>query len=287
MNRPVALPLTPIRSVSKGLEMAGYERGASGQTIMVFCFDSTTGKGKTGESANITVYYKEKGGSVTALTDTTESEIDSTNAPGYYEVDLGATEIDTEYTFFFAKCSTANIGAVVEKPFFTVPAGFSGGTNTVTLADGGITAAKIANDAITAAKVAADAVTEIQAGLSTFDHTTDGVLLNSTTQGQIDSIESSFSGVGIPFTTTGTPTTTSVSISGSDLGDTNGDHNRQYCFFTSGGDGVIGIGRWITTYTNTGEGTGTLAFSGGSSDPDGPLPNAPAAGVTGRILGRR
>lgn len=177
--------------------------------------------------------------------------------------------------------------AEISNDLITAAAIANGAIDAATFAAGAITATVIATDAIDADALATDAVAEIQTGLSTFDHTTDQVLLTTATQDQINTIESSFVGVGIPFTTTGTPSTTSVSISGSDLGDTTGDHNRQYCFFTSGGDGVIGIGRWITTFTATGEGTGTLAFSGGANDPDGPLPNAPAAGVSGRILGRR
>lgn len=280
--------------------MAGFERNVANQKLVVFAFDTTTGAAKTGDAANITVYYKELGGSVTVLTDgglTEAAELDAINAPGYYEVDIAAGEIDTAYTYFFPKSSTANVGVVAVMPAFTIPAGFSAGTGQVALADNGITAAKIQDDAITAAKfatdsitadaLATDAVSEIQSGLSTFDHTADQVQLTTATQDQINSIESSFQGVGIAFVVAGTPSTTSVDITGADLGDTTGDHNRQYCFFTSGGDSVIGIGRWITVFTATGEGAGTLAFSGGANDPDGPLPKAPSAGVTGRILGRR
>ena len=162
-----------------------------------------------------------------------------------------------------------------------------GAIDAATFAAGAITATVIATGAIDADALATDAVTEIQAGLSTFDHATDQVLLTTATQDQINAIEASFSGIGVTFVTTGTPSTTSINISGANLGDTNGDHNRQLCVFTSGGDGVIGISRWITTFTNTGEGTGTLAFSGGASDPDGAWPTAPGAGVTGIILGRR
>lgn len=58
------------------------------------------------------------------------------------------------------------------------------------IADGAITAAKIATGAIDADALAADAVTEIQSGLSTFNHTTNTVNLSTTSEGQIDAIES-------------------------------------------------------------------------------------------------
>lgn len=293
--------------------MAGYERNTANQKLVIFLFDTTTGAAKTGDAANITVYYKELGGSVTALDDGAAgeaTELSATNAPGYYEVDLLNTELDTAYTYFFPKSSTANVGAVVAMPAFTVPAGFSAGTGQVAIADNGITAAKLATDAIdeivdavwdenidsahqtanTAGKRLDDASTNLDATVSsrsTFDHTTNQVLLTTATQDQINAIEASFSGLGITFVTTGTPTTTSVPISGTNLGDTTGDHNRQLCVFTSGGDGVIGVARWITTFTATGEGAGTLAFSGSANTPDAELPVAPAAGVSGIILGRR
>jgi hypothetical protein len=103
--------------------MIGYERGVTGQTLIVFVFDNTN-QGVAGESANLTLYYKEKGGSVTQLTDTTFAELDATNAKGYYEVDLGSTEIDSDYTFFFPQCSTADTGAVMVAPAFSVSIGF-------------------------------------------------------------------------------------------------------------------------------------------------------------------
>lgn len=179
--------------------MAGFERNTANQKLVVFAFDTTTGAAKTGDAANITVYIKELGGSVVALGDTSATELSPTNAPGYYEVDLANTELDTAYTYFFPKSATANTGVVAVMPAFTIPAGFSAGTGQVALATGGITnttfaagainAAAIATGAIDDDALAADAVTAIQSGLSTFDATTDTVNLSSTSEGQIDTIE--------------------------------------------------------------------------------------------------
>lgn len=158
--------------------MAGFERNVANQKLVVFLFDTSTGAAKINEQASITVYAKELGGSVAVIADGDAGEatqLDATNAPGYYEVDIAAGEIDTAYTYFFPKSSTANTGAVIVMPAFTIPAGFSAGTGQVALADNGITAAKIQSAAITNAKFAAgaidaaalasDAVTEIQTDL--------------------------------------------------------------------------------------------------------------------------
>ncbi len=120
--------------------MPGYEYNSTA-TIVVFAFDVVTGLGKTGDAANLTLYKKEKGGSLTQVTDTAASEISSTNAPGYYEFDLAAGEIDTQYTHFFAKSSTTspnNVGVQYYPPSFTAPVGFY---NSSVLTNSGIASA--------------------------------------------------------------------------------------------------------------------------------------------------
>jgi hypothetical protein len=155
--------------------MAGFERDVANQKLVVFLFDTSTGAAKTGEAASIVVYNKELGATLQALADTTATELSSTNAPGYYELDISNTELNTAYTYFFPRSTTANTGAVVVMPAFTIPAGFSAGTGQVALATGGITnttfaagainAAAIATGAIDADAIASDAVSEIQTDL--------------------------------------------------------------------------------------------------------------------------
>ena len=86
--------------------------GATDQTIDVFILDSasTTGAGKTGlayNTASLTCYYRKNAtGSATALTLATQTvggahsdggfvEIDSTNMPGWYRLDLSDTIVAT------------------------------------------------------------------------------------------------------------------------------------------------------------------------------------------------
>jgi hypothetical protein len=110
--------------------MPGYERNVAA-TIVVFAWDEATNKGKTGDAANLTMYYLKKGGTLTQLADTTFTELSNTLVPGYYEVDLGVSEIDAQYTHFFPKSATTGIGVIIAPPYFTVPVNSYLGTNPV------------------------------------------------------------------------------------------------------------------------------------------------------------
>lgn len=216
--------------------MAGYQR-ATASTVMVFCFDNATAKGKTGEAANITLYYLEAGASPppTQVTDTTFTEVSSTLADGYYMADLATTEIDTAHTYFFAKCSTANIGAFFVPPQFTMPPSFY---------------------ALNAPGV--------PGGLATYDNLF----------------------FGVNFTVNDvTPAVGNFDIDGANLSPNTGDHDDQFLFFTSGAAGVIGIGRFISTYTAGAP--GNVAFTGSEGAGYAAFPVAPANGDTGIILALR
>ena len=92
-------------------------------SFMVFAFDTTTNTAKTGDAANITAYVSKDYGAVTVLGDTTATEMDATNAKGYYLFAAAQAETNADCLMVSGKSSTANI-AVVGAPavIFTRPA---------------------------------------------------------------------------------------------------------------------------------------------------------------------
>lgn len=77
--------------------------------FMVFAFDATTNVPKTGDAANITAYVSKDYGTVTVLADTSATEMDATNAPGYYLFDAAQGETNADCLMVSGKSSTANI----------------------------------------------------------------------------------------------------------------------------------------------------------------------------------
>lgn len=92
--------------------------------IALFAFDVTTGAPKTGDAANLTAYVSKDYGAVTALTDTSATEMDATNAKGWYLFDVTQSEANADALLFTGKSSTANV-SVVGQPIFTTPNRFS------------------------------------------------------------------------------------------------------------------------------------------------------------------
>lgn len=88
----------------------------------VFAFDSTTNLPKTGDAANITAYVSIDNAAVTVLGDTSATEMDATNAKGYYLFDAAQGETNGDKLMISAKSATANI-VVVGAPavIFTRP----------------------------------------------------------------------------------------------------------------------------------------------------------------------
>lgn len=80
--------------------------------FMVYAFDATTGLSKTGDAANITAYVSKDYGTVTVLGDTSATEMDSTNAKGYYLFDAAQGETNADCLMVSAKSSTSNIVVV-------------------------------------------------------------------------------------------------------------------------------------------------------------------------------
>lgn len=80
--------------------------------FIVFAFDATTNVPKTGDAANLTAYVSKDYGAVTVLADTTATEFDATNAPGYYWFDAAQTETNGDCLMVTGKSATANIKVI-------------------------------------------------------------------------------------------------------------------------------------------------------------------------------
>lgn len=80
--------------------------------FVVFAFDATTNVPKTGDAANITAYVSKDYGTVTVLGDTSATEMDATNAPGYYLFDAAQAETNGDELMVSGKSSTANIKVI-------------------------------------------------------------------------------------------------------------------------------------------------------------------------------
>jgi hypothetical protein len=102
------------------------QKNVASQKLIVYAFDATANTPKTGDAANLTAYVSKDYGSVTVLGDTSATEMDSTNAKGYYLFDLTQGETNADTLLFSCKSSTANI-VVVGSPatVFTTPANYS------------------------------------------------------------------------------------------------------------------------------------------------------------------
>lgn len=80
--------------------------------IALFAFDTTTGAPKTGDAANLTAYVSKDYGSVTVLADTSATEMDATNAKGWYLFDVAQAESNADALLFTAKSATSNVSVV-------------------------------------------------------------------------------------------------------------------------------------------------------------------------------
>jgi hypothetical protein len=92
--------------------------------IALFAFDVSTGLPKTGDAANLTAYVSKDHGAVTALADTTATELDAVNAKGWYLFDVAQAESNADCCLFSGKSVTANV-VVVARPVYTLPANFT------------------------------------------------------------------------------------------------------------------------------------------------------------------
>lgn len=124
-----------------------YKNTAS-QKLDIFVYDGTTGAPKTGDAANLTVYVSIDDGTLTALTDTSATEVSATNAPGTYRFDLSQAETNGNKLTFTGKSATANI-YIVPQTLYTNTALASFGLDAV-LVESSITgSASLVDDAAT------------------------------------------------------------------------------------------------------------------------------------------
>jgi hypothetical protein len=184
--------------------MRVLQKDATSKTIYVFIRGKATtpaGMGLTGlafGTAGLKFYYTRKGAAAAAITLATQTvtgawssggfvEVDATNAPGLYRLDLPnaviATGVD-EVVVSWTGANTVDDGvaitlvsydpvAVATSPWDDLRAShvtagtFGEGVIVNSLAASVITAASIAADALTAAKIHADVTAELQSGLAT------------------------------------------------------------------------------------------------------------------------
>lgn len=101
-------------------------KNVASQKLIVYVFDSTTNLPKTGDAGNLTAYVSKDYGSVTVLGDTSATEMDSTNARGYYLFDLTQGETNADTLLFSCKSATSNMVALaMPATVFTRPPNFS------------------------------------------------------------------------------------------------------------------------------------------------------------------
>lgn len=102
------------------------ERNTANQKLIVLAHTAATGVAKTGDAANLTAYVSINGGAVTAIADTSATELSATNAKGYYAFDLAQAETDGSVLVFTAKSSTSGVEVNAIPPVVqTTPGNFS------------------------------------------------------------------------------------------------------------------------------------------------------------------
>jgi hypothetical protein len=155
------------------------QKNVTGQKVIVFAFDATTNLQKSGDAANITAYISKDFGAVTALTDTSATEMDATNAKGYYLFDITQTETNADLVLVTAKSSTANI-VVIGAPsaVFTTPANFTAASID---SNGRVDVIKVAGTTQTARDLGASVLISSGSGVGQLD-VTSGVVKANTTQ---------------------------------------------------------------------------------------------------------
>lgn len=87
-------------------------KNTASQKIAVLAIDTASNVPKTGDAANITVYVDKDWGGCGALTDTSATEIDATNAPGMYLFDVSQSETNADILLFTGKSSTSGVKIV-------------------------------------------------------------------------------------------------------------------------------------------------------------------------------
>lgn len=153
-------------------------KNVASQKIIVFAFDATTNVPKTGDAANISAYLSKDFGAITQLTDTSATEMDATNAAGYYLFDISQTETNADTILISGKSSTANI-KIIGSPatVFTLPANFT--TQSID-SNGRVDVIKLAGTTCTARDIGASVLLSSGTGTGQLDFTSGVVKANVT-----------------------------------------------------------------------------------------------------------
>lgn len=156
-------------------------KNVASQKMIAFAFDATTNLPKTGDAANLTAYVSKDYGTVTVLGDTSATEMDATNAKGYYLYDLTQAETNADTLLFSAKSSTANI-VVIGAPatVFTNPPNF---TATSIDSNGRVDLIKVAGTTQTARDLGASVLLSSGTGTGQLSLSAGTVLLQATQTG--------------------------------------------------------------------------------------------------------
>lgn len=101
-------------------------KNVASQSIALYAFDDTTGAPKTGDAANMVFYITKDWGSVTAIAASSgvPTEVDATNAKGWYKIAVSQTETNADAVLLTGKSSTANI-VVNGQLVYTDPANYT------------------------------------------------------------------------------------------------------------------------------------------------------------------
>lgn len=143
------------------------QKNVASQKIALFFLDTATSLGKTGDATNLTGYVSKDHGTATALADTSATEMDATNAKGWYLFDLAQAETNADELLFTGKSSTAGI-ACVGRPITTTAANF----NLQSIdASGRVDVAKIAGTTQTARDIGASVLLSAGTGTGQLDFT--------------------------------------------------------------------------------------------------------------------
>lgn len=165
-------------------------KNVASQKIALFAFDITTGAPKTGDSANITPYVSKDYGTVTILGTTTATEMDSTNAKGWYSFVLAQAETNGDALLFTAKSSTANISLVGRLVFTDAP-----NANLLSVdSNGRVDVIKVNGTSQTARDLGASVLLSAGTGTGQLDFTS-GVVKTNLTQVNAHSVTDTASGV--------------------------------------------------------------------------------------------
>lgn len=97
------------------------QKNVAGQSATFFAWDSATGLPKSGDAANITPYLSKDWGTVTVFGSPTMTEMDATNAKGFYKAALAQAESNANDILFSGKSTTTGIVVVGYRVTTTVP----------------------------------------------------------------------------------------------------------------------------------------------------------------------